>query len=150
MIFFLYKYAYHSTSDILRKKIDTISNLINSVEDRKKSAENEFFALEKAIKEATEEANVAVQNAEKKAENILRSSEKSMGTIIEQKQKEYKEAMSKIKSSMFLEIKDQIVALIVKDAVEILNSKKINRETHNTAIEKSIEMLRKESENITP
>jgi F0F1-type ATP synthase membrane subunit b/b' len=149
MVALLYKGAYHKISDILQGKVDAIENLIADVENKKEFAEKELTSLEKAVNEAIEDTNMAVQNAEKKAESISQSSKKTMEDIIEKKQKEYDEAIAKIKDSMSSEMKNKIVELISHEVMKILQDEENKSDMHNIAVEKSIEMLWRESENTT-
>jgi F0F1-type ATP synthase membrane subunit b/b' len=145
MLIVVYKFAYHRTTKILQQKIDKIAALISEAENKKEAANQEIIFLEKTIVNATEEAKLAIINAEKKAQEILNYSNRNMATVLEKKQKEYQEIIKKIEENMSVELKNQIVELIIKEIFKILENRQDKTNMHSAFIKKSIEMLEQKS-----
>lgn len=145
MVILLYKYAHKSIVLFIQNKIEQIENAISSAETRKERSEKKLTDMERSIAETTEQKETAVKQAQLKAEDIMSASTKSVEKIIKQKEREYNQAIKKIKNSIVLEMQKRIIDVSTNEFMRMVSAKKNKREMHNAAIEKSIAMLEAKS-----
>ena len=142
-VFFLFKYTHKKISDGLQIKIDDIKNAISSVEKRKKDAEDKLSKLKQDILEVNDDVEKAIAAAEAEAKKIMERSGDMIASVIIQKEVEYKEVVSKIRSSLSIELQNKIVDLVISNLEKSWSDSENDRDLHNINIENSTKMLEK-------
>ena len=141
MLFLLFKYSYKKLISGIENKVEEVKNTISSLEIRKKMAEEQIKKLKQELNEANESMGKAIVNAEEESRKIIEKSGETISSVIELKEKEYKETIEKVKSSLSAELQNKIVDLVIKSLVERLDKEHDNREFQNINIDNSIKML---------
>ena len=137
----IFKFAYQRLDSRLSKDVDDIRDLLEGLDKKKSESEQQIKLLKNDLIEANEHINKTVSDAEQKAKKLTEKSHQEISDLIKLKQEEYDQAIEKMKSSMTVEMQNNLVDAVIKELVRKLKSAKNDRDFQNTSIENSLKML---------
>lgn len=121
--------------------IDTIKGRINEATQLREQAAKLSADYEARQKNALQEAQSILDEAQKEANAILANGERDMKERLAARQKQFDAEMAHIEASALAELKEKMAALVEAYAREQLAAR-LNADTQNTLIESSIATAR--------
>lgn len=125
----------------LESKVNSIRSTLDSLEKQKQEAEQEIERLKEEVSSYTILAEKRLEEAQIEAKKISEKYSKIIENVVDQKQQEYKETISKIKAGLVARLQNKIIQLIEQELKNKMKETKSNREIQDINIKNSLKMI---------
>lgn len=135
--FIVYKFGKPAILKYLDDQIQAVREELKTAEGLRIEAQDLLAQYQRKHRDAVEEAQIIIKNAQNHAEEITRKAEADLDEAMARREKQLQERLTRMKEAAIGEIQTYTANLAIEATAEII-AEKLDKKTNETLVESSI------------
>ena len=139
-LFICYRFGRDAILNILDTRIHDIKNELENAESLRIEAQEMLAQYQRKHRDAIQEAEKIIANAEKHASEIRKNAEQNLAENLKQREKHLQDRLRRMEEETIQEIREYAANLAIQATAEII-AEKMNKQTSDQLIDESIQAV---------